>query len=216
MKKINVTLLVLLISLSGIAQYKKASYFGKDGRTYGLGTRIYNLGGYSGTVLGYTLSLGKDSDGKQFFSGQEAQFIPSYKVQLMVLDVSGGYKSMNFTTKLQFLYGINFGWFLLNNDNSERKVKPYVNFAIGVKFTGGIKETYDFTDEIAADLPFSINLNGGAGLIYYMKPWLGLKAEGGYSYQNSLSNSGRDQKESYALPNHTYVNAGLVFRIISK
>lgn len=121
MKKINLTLLVLFIGLSSIAQYKKASYFGKEGRTYGLGTRFYTLGGYSGTVMGYTLSLGKDTDGKRFFTGQEFQIIPSYKVQLEVLD----------------------------------------------------------------------------------------------SFQNSLSTTGLKQKD-YALPNHTYGSASLVFRIISK
>lgn len=212
MKKINLTLLVLCISLCSMAQYKKASYFGKDGRTYALGTRFYMLGGSSGTVMGYTLSLGRDMDGKRFFSGQEFQFIPSYKVQLEVLDPSGSYKPVNFTTKLQVIYTGTFGWFLLNNDN-DRKIKPYLSASFGIKFMGGVKESYDFTDEIAADLPFSVNLNGGAGLFFYMKPWLGLKAEGGYSYQNSLSNTGLNQKD-YALPNHPYASAGLVFRIL--
>jgi hypothetical protein len=212
MKKINLTLIVLLINLCCIAQYKKANYFGKDGRTYSLGTRAYQLSDYSGTVMGYTLSLGRDNAGKRFFSGQEFQLIPSYKVQLQVLEESGGYKPVNFTTKAQLIYIINFGWFLLKNDNSDRKIKPYLAAALGLKFMGGVKEEYSFTDNIAADLPMAVSLNGGAGSFFYMKSWLGLKVEAGYSLQNSLTRTGLKQKD-YALPNHAYASAGLVFRI---
>jgi hypothetical protein len=213
MKKINLTLLVFLIGFSCMAQYKKANYFGKNGRTYGLGTRAYKLSDYSGTVMGYTFSLGRDKDGKRFFTGQEFQLIPSYKVQLEVLEESGGYKPVNFTTKAQLIYTINFGYFLLKNDNSTRKIKPYLSAALGLKFMGGVKEEYAFTDEIAADLPVAVSLNGGGGLFFYMKPRLGLKVEGGYSLQNSLTTTGLNQKD-YALPNHAYASAGVVFRII--
>ena len=78
MKKFNLTLLVLIIGLHGMAQYKKANYFGKEGRTYSIGTRFYSLGDGRGTPMGYVLSFGRDVDGKQFFSGYDFQYIPSY------------------------------------------------------------------------------------------------------------------------------------------
>jgi hypothetical protein len=211
MKKFTFTLLVLIIGLSGIAQYKKASYFGKAGRLYGLGTRFYMLGDYSGTVRGYTFSVARDQDGKQWFVGYDFQYIPSYSVQLTAWNSStGGYTGGNFSTKAQLIYTYNVGYFLLKNDDADRKIKPYLSAAIGVKLMGGIKDAED--EDIAADLPFSMNANGGAGLIWYVQPWLGLKAEGGYSYQKAFGSEGKD----YALPKHPYVSAGLIFRIVGK
>lgn len=209
MKKINLTLLVLLIALSGIAQYKKASYFGKDGRTYGLSTRMYFLGNDIGTKRGYSLSLGKDAEGKQFFWGYQFQYIPSYSLFLSAPS-SGVNYSGYYNTKAQFIYTVNVGYFLLKND-LDRKVKPYLMAAMGGKFFGGVKELDEVNDYVA-DSPFSYSLNGGAGLIYYITPWLGLQGEGGYSYQKAFSDSGK----GYILPKHPYAQAGVIFRIVGK
>lgn len=195
MKKINLTLLVLFIALSGIAQYKKANYFGKDGRIYGFGTRIHVLGDDIGTPMGYTFSAAIDRDGKQWFTGWELQYLPGYGTAIG-------------TTEGSFFFSYNFGYFLLKNDNAERTIKPYLAAALTGGLIGGLKEASMYDDY--GSTRFGASIDGGAGLFCYLKPWLGLKAEGGYSYQFA-------KKDTYnVFPKHVYASAGLVFRIVSK
>jgi hypothetical protein len=195
MKKFNLTLLILIIGLSGIAQYKKASYFGKVGRIYGLGTRFHAMGHYTGTPMGYTFSVAIDRDGTQFFTGWEFKYLPGYETEIGKAEGS-------------FFYSYNFGYFLLKNENAERKIKPYLAAALTAGLIGGIKESSVYDDN--GNGRFGIGIDGGAGLFCYLKPWLGLKAEGGYSYQFA-------KKDTYnVFPKHPYASAGLVFRIVSK
>src|SRR5438477_10896338 len=78
MKKISVTLVALFVCITLSAQYKKASFFGKEGRTYAIGTRLFAMGDGKGSPRGYYLAFGRDEDGKRFFYNWELQYIPSY------------------------------------------------------------------------------------------------------------------------------------------
>jgi hypothetical protein len=210
MKKISLTLLVLLIGLGSMAQYKKASYFGRDGRTYGLGTRWYALGEGIDTRMGYSFSFGNDVEGKQLFWGWGIQYIPSYNFNVDATEWDGTTSSVIGTTKSTVIFDYNMGCFLLNNNKYERKIKPYIAGALGLKFVGGVKESnYDDPD---AESPFGLGLSAGAGLFYYFIPRLGIQAEGGYSYRIKFS-----AEEKYnVFPSHPYVRAGLVFRLREK
>jgi hypothetical protein len=218
MKKFIFTLLVLITGLSGIAQYKKASYFGKDGRVYGLGTRFYSLGGGRGTPMGYSFSVTRDQDGKQWFAGYDFQYIPSYTFEFGTTDYNGAKVITQGKTKGTLIYSITYGYFLLKNENSDQKIKPYVTAAISAKLLGGMKESSGESDDavVVPDPQFSIGLGAGAGCYFYLKPWLGLKAEGGYTYQLGLSAETSDKEVYWLLPKHPYVSAGLVFRITGK
>ena len=218
MKKINLTLLVLIIGLSGIAQYKKSSYFGKDGRLYGLGTRFYSLGGGRGTPMGYSFSIAREQDGKQSFAGYEFQYIPSYNFEFGTTDYNGSKVTTSGKTKATFIYSITYGYFLLKNENADRKIKPYLTAAMSAKLLGGMKESNGESDDaiVVPDTEFSIGFGAGAGCFFYLKPWLGLKAEGGYTYQFGISSESSDREVYWLLPKHPYVSAGLVFRILTK
>ena len=60
MKKTTVTLIVL-ICFSGLqAQYKKASFFDKEGRTYGINAESHFLGDGKKSPVGVSLSFVRD------------------------------------------------------------------------------------------------------------------------------------------------------------
>ncbi len=67
MKKLSSIALLFFICFSLSAQYKKASFFGKEGRTYGIGTQLYAMGDGKGSPVGFAITFGRDRDGKQFF-----------------------------------------------------------------------------------------------------------------------------------------------------
>jgi hypothetical protein len=145
--------------------------------------------------MGYTLSVAIDRDGKQWFTGWEFEYLPGYETPMG-------------TTEGSFFYSYNFGYFLLKNENAEQKIKPYLTAGLSTSLIGGIKESSVYDDN--GNGRFGFGIGGGAGLFCYLKPWLGLKAEGGYSYQFA-------KKDIYnVLPKHPYASAGLVFRIVSK
>src|SRR5690349_1840004 len=88
MQKITTTALLFFICFSLSAQYKKASFFGKEGRTYGLASQLHAMGDGKGSPIGYTLTFGRDKDGKQFFSSWELEYIPSYKFSFGTTDIN--------------------------------------------------------------------------------------------------------------------------------
>jgi hypothetical protein len=214
MKKINVTLLLLFIALCSSAQYKKASYLGKEGRTYCLGTNFYFLGKGSGTPMGYTLSIGRDVDGSQFFGRYEFQYIPSYNFSFETIDSYGRTATIMGKTKAAIIYGMNAGYYLLKNENATGKLKPYLTAGINIQFLGGVKESNSEEGDarVAADPQFSIGPGAGAGLLFNFTPWLALQAEGGYRYQFGVSTES-EKEVYYVLPKHAYASAGLRFRI---
>src|SRR5581483_1832670 len=212
MKTINLTLLTLFIALGSFAQYKKAGYFGKEGRFYGLGTQFYSLGNGMGTPMGYTLTIGRDVDGKQWFSQYEFQYIFSYSFQFGTTDYNGNPVTTMGKTKGTFIYGVNAGYYLLKNENTQRKIKPYLIGGLSFKFAGGIKENTgeDNDAKIVPSPQFGIGLGGGAGIVFSLTSWLGLQLEGGYTFQYGIAASAEDggQDVYYTLPSHAYASAG--------
>ncbi|OQP65393.1 hypothetical protein A3860_17155 [Niastella vici] len=214
MKKFNLTLLVLIIGLSGFAQYKKANYFEKEGRTYSIGTRFYSLGDGRGTPMGYTFAVASDKVGKQFFSGYEFQYIPSYKFEFGTTDYYGAKVTTQGKTKGQLFYTMNLGYHLLEN-NEDRKIKPYIIASLNGRLFGGVKETNgDGGDaRIVPETQLSFGIGGGAGCVFYVTSWLGLYGESGYTYQFNISQEGSGDNVYWLFPRHTYISAGLRFRV---
>jgi hypothetical protein len=66
MRKIYFAVAILLAYSSTQAQYKKASFLNKSGRTYDLGFASHFLSGGGGTVPGIYYSYGRDK-GKRTF-----------------------------------------------------------------------------------------------------------------------------------------------------
>lgn len=215
MKKFNLALLVLIIGLHGMAQYKKANYFEKEGRTYSIGTRFYSLGDGRGTPMGYTFAVASDRAGKQFFSGYEFQYLPSYKFEFATTDYMGTKVTTQGKTKGQFFYAMNLGYHLLTN-NEDRRIKPYIIASVnGRLYGGGVKESTGENDDqrFVPGTQLSFGVGGGAGCVFYITPWLGLYGEGGYTYQFNISPEGSGDNVYWLFPKHSYVSAGLRFRV---
>src|SRR5215216_2573412 len=116
MKKLISNLIPLFfLSLSLSAQYKKASFFGKEGRTYEFGTQMYMLGDGKGNPVGFKLAFGRDQEGKRFFSAWELQFIPSYKYAYTTTNENSEPVTVNGKSQGTFIYALNYCFHLLKN-----------------------------------------------------------------------------------------------------
>jgi len=218
MKKISVTLVALFVCITLSAQYKKASFLEKEGRTYAIGTRMYAMGDGKGSPLGYFLGFGKDADGKQLFTWWEFQFIPSYKFSFETANYDGLPIVVDGTTKATFIYAYNFGYHLLKNESAEQKIKPYVTAGFNMKAFGGVKESYYNDGSNKKSVPetaWGFGIGGGAGCMYNITSWLALKVEGGYMHQFNFTPEDNADHESYFLfTSHPYASAGLRFRLV--
>jgi hypothetical protein len=223
MRKLIPTVLVLFLSVSLSAQYKKASFFGKQGRTYELGTELHAVGNGQGSPMGLKLAFGRDQDGMRFFSSWELQYIPSYKYAYDTKEMNGSQAvHVNGTTKSTFIYGVNYSFQFLKNDDPERIVKPFAFFGFNIVLSGGIKsetytpETYDLAKQTDwAD--FNMGLIGGVGALVNLNQKFGLRIQGLY---NKMVRVGLDDHSGYEtfklFDSHPSVSVGLRFRLVSE
>lgn len=204
------------------AQYKKASFFEKEGRTYGVGTQLYVMGDGKGAVLGLNLSFGRDQDGKQLFSFWELRYIPAYKFKFESLDLDANPVTVTGKSKSQFIYALNYGLYLTRNEGDEQKFKPYITAGMNFVLSGGMKKLDNdvYYDNLVKSVPernFSAGIGGGLGGIINLSSRFSLKVEGGYTYQYNLSTDfDSEQEEYFMFTSHAYASAGIRYRIVSE
>lgn len=220
MQKITTTALLFLICFSLSAQYKKASFFGKEGRTYGLASQLHAMGDGKGSPIGYTLTFGRDRDGKQFFSSWELELLPSYKFSFTTTDENDEPITVSGKTKTHLIYGVNYGFFLLKNkEDEERKIKPYLSAGFNIVVLGGAKEINNnaigYNKKAVPDQNFSMGFRGGLGCLIGLAPKFALKLDGGYNYQlNVSSETFSEDVETYHLfSKHPYASVGIRYRL---
>jgi hypothetical protein len=223
MKRIITAFGILFLSLSLSAQYKKASVFGKVGRTYEVGTQVYAMGDGKGSPLGYKLGFGIDVDGKRLFGGWEVQFIPSYKFAYTTQDYNSTPVSVSGTTKATWIYQIGWSYHLLKNDaDKAHTVQPFVSAGIGATLSGGLKtqttspDTYD-VEKQTAEQTFNTGINGGLGCLVNFSPKFALKLQGGYNYVINFGTFADNANSYYHLfSSHPFVSLGIRFRLITE
>jgi hypothetical protein len=225
MKRLITAFVVLILSLNLSAQYKKAGFFEKEGRTYEIGSQLYMMGQGNGNSIGYKIAFGRDRDGKNLFSSWNLQFIPSHKYSYTTVDENDVPVSVSGSSKSYIVYGLNYGYHLLKNDAEDKpKVQPYVNAGINFVLLGGIKEetispdTYSYPKRSTSDQSLSMGISGGVGSIFNLSSKWAIKAEAGYDHQFNFSTSNWDDevKPFYLFNSHTYVSLGLRLRIVSE
>jgi hypothetical protein len=225
MKKLIPTVAVLFLSFNLFAQYKKAGFFEKEGRTYELSTQAYMMGKGNGSPIGYRLAFGRDKDGKNLFYSWDIQFIPSHKYSYATADDNGMPVTVSGESKSTFVYGLNWGYHLLKNEgDNKHTVQPFISAGINSLILSGIKNesyspsSYSYLKRNTSDQSFSIGLNGGLGCFFNLSSKFALKVQGGYDRQLNFSAQNWDDevKPFFLFNSHTYANVGLRLRIVSE
>ncbi len=224
MQKVTTTALLFFICLHLSAQYKKASFFGKEGRTYGLNAQAYTMGDGKGNPFGFTATFGRDRDGKQFFSSWELQVIPSYKFSFNTTDEYNEPITVSGKTRTHLIYGVHYGYFLLKNNEEEkqRRIKPYLFAGFNIVLLGGASGDIEnnnigYNKKAVADQNFSMGLRGGIGCLVGLSPKFALKLDGGYNRQFNISSEAFEDTEEYHLyHHHPFASVGIRFRVATE
>jgi len=220
MKKISTAILLLFLVVGATAQYKKASFFEKTGRTYGINAKLHAMGDGKGTPIGINFSFGRDQDGKRVFTFWDLTIIPGYDFKLNTGTENGEAITVTGKSRTQINYSYNWGYHLLKNEDNP-KIQPYLTWGLNFHIFGGTKEISDNNSnsntKMVSDRSFSCGLGGGAGVVYNVTPGFGFKLEGGYTYQANIELTQTDAKDYYHMyTSHPYVSAGVRFRIVSE
>ena len=206
------------------AQYKKASFLSKAGRTYGLNAIEHFLGGGSGTIPGISLSFGADQ-GKHLIYSSDIEVLLPTNFQYTTVDGYDNTKAVAVTgkTKVGLLLGYNLGYYLIDVETADTKFKPFANLGFHILLSGGVG-SYQYTPAEADPAKFiddagvNVGMSAGLGCMYSFSEKVGIKLNAGYNVETRLKKtSGYDGYTPYNFyPSHPYVSVGLRFSIIGE
>ncbi len=118
MKKFYVGIVILLACSGAQAQYKKASFLNKSGRTYDLGFAGRFLSGGGGTVPGIYYSYGRDK-GKRIFHWFDLEVLLPTRFTYNTVDKNNAETVVTVSgkSKLGIVYRYNFAYYLTDAEN---------------------------------------------------------------------------------------------------
>jgi hypothetical protein len=217
MKRLMPALTIMLLSLAASAQYKKAGFLDKEGRTYELGTRMFMFGDGKGNPMGFHFGYGRDR-GKTF-GGTDFHYIPSFAYSYKTEDDYGAPVNVDGKSQGMLIISTSLGLHFLKNED-DRMFDPYAKIALSVLLTSGVKyenrDTYAYTKRNTSDQSLSAGIGAGLGCHINFSPKWGLKLEGGTTrvVNFSADHWDDDVKPFYLYVSHMYVDLGLRLRIM--
>ncbi len=236
MKKVTQFILVFFITTSTFAQYKKASFFTKSGRTFELGTRqMFISNGCGRPTSGIFFSQSLETEKKLTLYGDIMAILPGkFSYFANYTQYGGGTVNEKLSGKspfhLYFCYGLQHR-FTNESNNGEKGITPDVrvglfgaiNFASNIQLTrpdGNVADGYDFNPSIAEDASYiGLELSGGA--TYYFSEKFGIRGAAGYYpcvNPANISNSGGSGNSGVFNPfkSHPAITFTLKYRISSE
>ena len=227
MKKLFFLAVAGALTLPLCAQYKKASYFTKDGRTYSLSGIMHAIGNGQGSPVGVEFQNGIDQPDKKTFGYWQLGYIPGHKFAYESTGTNGtmGSTPTTFTiegkTRSTWYYGYVFG-FHLTNLEADSKFEPFAALGLNLVLIGRATDetmndmssgTYAYysIDKYPSDSRLTGTAMGIVGCIFNFAKNVGIKLDAGYNY----SFTSKDASGSYQFyTSHLFAGLGLRLHII--
>jgi len=227
MKKALFICLLAALSVQLSAQYKKAGFFTREGRTYSLSTTMFNMGDGKGSPLGFTFSSGSDNTQKRTIFWYDITFIPGYNFSYTTTGtIANSNSTVNDATiygksRSVWIYGFNYGIYLTKHD-AESKFNLYIPLGFNIVIAGRpqqasldlISEQYYDLDKSPAQESFNFGLKGGLGAIYNITQKWGVKLEGGYNRVFNVDVNNTSGNSYFMFTNNSYVTLGIRLRLL--
>lgn len=223
MKKLFLLAVLFSAISTSQAQYKKASFLNKKGRTYDLGLTSRILGGGNSPAIGLSFSYGKERSAKRLFHWWDLDFTlgNKYKYNTTALVYNGTSTvekpvSVSGKTGSNLAWRYNLAYFLMDNGNEDNKILPFVDLSVGIIVSTQSTLNYTTNPSDVSNLSKDV-LSGvgaytcgvGAGVIYKVNDGFGIKFNAAYyavlSSETTADGEGRYFK---TLPNHVGVSIG--------
>jgi len=225
MRKIITAICLLFVVTVTQAQYKKASFLNKSGRTYDLGLSGRLMSKGLGSKAGLYYSYGRDK-GARTFHWFDIEFILPVKYAYNTVDVRDPLVpvAVSGKTRMAIIYRYNYGLYFNDVSKSESKFRPFVTAGLNFMISGAtiryekLTTVPEFSDpqKRPSYNGFSYGGNIGVGGIYNVNEKLGIKVVGGYNLQGFFD-ADKIKGTGYEVydvnPSHPYITAGVRFVI---
>lgn len=227
MKKITTTVIVAIIAMQGYAQYKKASFFNKDGRVYELGVAnsfFSNQEGKPAMSFFYSNSIEGDKKTSAYF---DFEFMPKSKFSYTGTYYSysagntvTGKITANRGAALLLKYGVQYRF--VNAEAENQKIVPYAKLALLIGYDFGASDPVSQTDGSVSPEPYPndtesvVGLEGGAGIAYNFSKNFGIKLGGAYRAAFPIDPSITGNSTYHSFKSHPMVAISLKYKIFSE
>jgi hypothetical protein len=223
MKKLFLFTVLFSAIATSQAQYKKASFLKKKGRTYDLGLTSRVLGSGNSAALGFTFGYGKERSDKRLFHWWDLDYVLGNKYKYSTTTkVYTGSSFIETPIEVSGKTGSNLAWrynlayFILDNGNEDNKILPFVDLSVGLILSMQGRLDYT-TSPIIGALPKKEVLpevggwtaGVGAGAIYRVNKGVGIKFTATYyGVLSTETKDGSNRDIFKTLPNHVGISVG--------
>jgi hypothetical protein len=231
MKKITAIIYLCILTVTVSAQYKKASFLNKQGRTHELGTKFSFLPDFKSPALSVAYVASLETERKITVFSEIEVMLPA------TFAITGEYRSAGSPvtgtiegktpTYLITTYGAQFRFVKLENEGV-KKIVPYAKLGLTAAFSLGADfnvkapngEQLDYLTNPVMPGNNGFNLGGeiGAGATYYFTEKLGIRVGGFYRklYRITAEVSSYGESLYEPLKDHAGINVSLKYRIFNE
>lgn len=221
MKKIICTALLAFIAFTAVnAQYKKASFFLRNSKFYGVntGAHIYGKGVSVAPVIGFV--SGRDRGKNHIWHWWDYEFVLKSNYSYTSPDITPSNPAVKVSGKTGSTFNIRYNWcyYLGNNQDDDVKGIPYIkaglHFSLWSRAANRGYETVTPSTGNPAKTPYDISgafgSDLGLGYVYRISEKSTFFCAAGYRL---MLGPDKDEKETSfnIAPNHPYVNVGIRF-----
>jgi hypothetical protein len=217
MKKISLLFVfAAIVSAGANAQYKKASFFTRNGKFYGLKAGLHLFGNGVSATPSIAFIYGKDRGKNRVWHWWDLEYTASSKYSYSTVDYSQPDIKVDVNGKINGMLTWRYNWafYLRDNKNEEIKGLPFLKIAVEMVLGGRSTGTESYSPEIYAPKKntYFDGTNGGidfgAGYTYRLGEKSTLFGVAGYRW---ILNSDEYQDTFFPNPSHPYINIGIRF-----
>ena len=218
MKKIYLIVLSLALCSMANAQYKKASFFTRNGKFYGIAAGAHLYGSGSSVTPTVSFIYGKDQGKKHVWHWWDLEVTAGTKYAYTTPDQNAGGTTATVNGKVSGMLTWRYNWcyYFGDNTNSDVKGLPFAKIAVEVVLAGrGIKEeNVTPANAYPAKNTFAGEGNGGAdigfGYAYRISERSTFFGVAGYRLVLNSTSEGFGPA-FFPDPSHPYINVGIRF-----
>lgn len=220
MKKIVCTLFVILVLITNItAQYKKASFFTRNGKFYGFKAGVHLFGNGVSVTPSAAFVWGKDQGKNRIWHWWDLEYTAASKYSYSTTDRNTVVTTpVNVTGRIAGMVTWRYNWAFYFADNKDEAVKglPFAKVAVEAVLAG--RGGYAGADEVTtpsnadpAKVTYMEGANGGVdiggGYVYRINEKATLFGAAGYRWILNDAN----YEAFFPNPSHPYINIGIRF-----
>jgi len=211
MKRISLVIISAAVMMGAQAQYKKASFFQRGHKTYGLTTGMKFFTDGVKAAPNFNFTYGNDKGNNRIFHWWDLDYTLASKYSYTSSASPSGTATVSGKAGGFLAIAYNWGIYLMDNKNEENKVLPFLKLGVntvivGRKYLGETVTPANLSPNKFTSYSGGIGFDAGAGLLYKIDDKVGIFGNLGY---RSVFTGDNGNNTYTVMTSHPYINAGI-------